>query len=367
LKPILLLGEFLHRADALTGQGFTGPPGVELIKLLSEAGVLSLTPADKSSLSRYYNSGDTLAIAQLWSAHPEFARAQVFHLHTPTNKLEHFCGPKSTALPGYPKLGTAGWVRAEFGPQLDRLGDDILALDPNLIICLGNAAMWALSGRTGVSKLRGTTFLSTQTVADYKCLIANHPASINNQWELRPVTILDLAKATRENLSPELLRPECTIWIEPTLDDIETFYHDHIIGCEILSTDIETSGTRITCIGFAPRHDLAIVIPFDDDRKPDRNYWATQEDERHAWDIIRRILADRTVPKVFQNGLYDIAFLLRAYGIPTYSAAEDTMLLHHALSPESLKGLAFLGSVYTDHGPWKSERKGTSTTIKKDA
>jgi hypothetical protein len=43
------------------------------------------------------------------------------------------------------------------------------------------------------------------------------------------------------------------------------------------------------------------------------------------------------------------------------------MLLHHALSPESLKGLAFLGSVYTDHGPWKSERKGTSTTIKKDA
>jgi len=52
-------------------------------------------------------------------------------------------------------------------------------------------------------------------------------------------------------------------------------------------------------------------------------------------------------------------------GIRVLGAAHDTMLLHHALQPESLKGLGFLGSIYTDHGPWKAERKGTDT-IKRD-
>jgi DNA polymerase I-like protein with 3'-5' exonuclease and polymerase domains len=78
-------------------------------------------------------------------------------------------------------------------------------------------------------------------------------------------------------------------------------------------------------------------------------------------------LEDQAIRKVFQNGLYDIAFLWRSYGIKTLGGAEDTMLLHHALQPEALKGLAFLGSVYTNHGPWKSERKTSTETIKRDA
>lgn len=69
------------------------------------------------------------------------------------------------------------------------------------------------------------------------------------------------------------------------------------------------------------------------------------------------VLTDPTIPKLFQNGLYDISFLWRAYGIGVRGATHDTMLLSHALQPESLKGLAYLGSIYTDHGPWKSERK----------
>jgi hypothetical protein len=40
------------------------------------------------------------------------------------------------------------------------------------------------------------------------------------------------------------------------------------------------------------------------------------------------------------------------------------MLLHHALQPESLKGLGFLGSVYTDEGNWKQMRN--VGTVKRD-
>jgi hypothetical protein len=47
-------------------------------------------------------------------------------------------------------------------------------------------------------------------------------------------------------------------------------------------------------------------------------------------------------------------------------AEHDTMLLSHSLQPESLKGLGYLGSVFTDEGSWKQERKGNQT-IKRDA
>ena len=70
------------------------------------------------------------------------------------------------------------------------------------------------------------------------------------------------------------------------------------------------------------------------------------------------------IPKLFQNGLYDIGFMLRAYGIRTMNAAEDTMLLNHALQPEMLKGLGYLGSIYGDERAWKHFTK--HETIKRD-
>jgi hypothetical protein len=62
--------------------------------------------------------------------------------------------------------------------------------------------------------------------------------------------------------------------------------------------------------------------------------------------------------------MYDIAFLWRAYGVKVMNADEDTMLLHHALYPESEKSLGYLGSIYTDEGSWKRMRK--TDTIKED-
>ncbi len=82
------------------------------------------------------------------------------------------------------------------------------------------------------------------------------------------------------------------------------------------------------------------------------SYWPTHAAEVLAWGFVRRVLGT-TVPKVAQNGLYDINFLWTKYGIPVVNYEDDTMLLHHALQPESLKGLGFLGSVYTNESSWK--------------
>jgi hypothetical protein len=237
-------------------------------------------------------------------------------------------------------------------------------LKPNIAVLLGNTAVWALLGSTGISKLRGSVCYSS-IIPTLKCLPTYHPAAVLRQWDLRPITILDLQKAKRESEFPEVRRPERTIYVEPTFEEMEWYNDNFLAPARRVSFDIETSGQQITCIGFAPDHLSAIVIPFYDNRKATGSYWPTLEDELRAWSYVRHVLnSDR--PKVAQNGLYDIHFLWRSYGIAVRNFEDDTMLLHHALQPESEKGLAFLGSVYTNETSWKLMRARGKTTIKRD-
>jgi hypothetical protein len=333
--------------------------------MLNDAGVIDFTPADHANIQSFWATRDPWPLDRIWTAHPELYRTNVFNLRPPGNDLSELCGPKATGIPGYGKLTKAGYAQMGYESEIIRLGDEILHVDPNLIVCLGNAAIWALLGNTGVTKLRGTTASSSHCVADYKCLLTYHPSAVNRQWQLRPTVVADLSKILTEKETPNVSRPKVEIWIEPTIEDIQTFFQQHIIPGRLVSVDIETSGTQITCLGFAPRRDLAIVIPIHDSRADSGNYWPTKDLERQCWSLIRSVLEDPAVLKVFQNGLYDIAFLLRSYGIRVLGAVHDTMLLHHALQPESLKSLGYLGSIYTNHGPWKSERK-KSDTIKRD-
>lgn len=364
-KPIVLLGEAWGENEAKLQQGFIGASGIELLKMLGEAGVIELTSADYDYLNKYYNSSDPTFIDLIWKLHPEVYRTNVFNLRPPGNRIEAFCGSKAKAIRGYPVFQKGKYIHVEYAPQLERLGDELAQVDPHLIIALGNTPLWALCGTTGVSKIRGTTRLSTHTISGFKVLGTYHPAAVLRQWELRPTTVIDLMKAKREGEYPDIRRPKREIWIEPTLEDMEKFYVDHICECKLLSVDIETAGNQITIIGFSPTPGLALVVPFVDQRRKGRNYWPSVETEGAAWNIVQRILSDPNIPKVFQNGLYDIAFLWRSMGLKTYGACEDTMLCHHALQPESLKSLGFLGSIYSEESSWKQERKGT-TTIKRD-
>ena len=266
------------------------------------------------------------------------------------------------AIPGYPPLAKSKYVRQEFATELARLGQELLAQDPNIIICLGNTAMWAMTGKTGIKRLRGYITTSTHTITGFKLLPTYHPAwLLRGQWDSRPTVIADLMKASNESSTPAVQRPVRELWIAPTIEDIEAFIKLHIVGCRLLSVDIETSGDRITCIGFAPTSRTAIVIPFDDSRKSSGSYWLTREAEIQCWDLVRSILEDSSIPKLFQNGLYDIGFLWRSMKIKTFDASEDTMLLSHALHPEALKGLEYLGSVYSNEASWKPMRKHGST------
>lgn len=338
MTQIAIVGEAWGEREELERTPFVGPSGYELTKMLSEAGI----------------------------RRADCFLTNVINARPPGNKIEAFCGSKADGIPGFPYIAKGKYLRKEFFHEIQRLGSEIVENNPNLIICLGNTALWAFSGLTAISKNRGTTRLSTHTVADIKLLPTYHPAAILRQWELRPTTVIDLLKAARESQYPEIRRPKRSIWIEPTLDDLEVFYREYILPASILSVDIETSGTQITCIGFAPSRSIALVVPFHDSRKAGRSYWGSLHDEQAAWRFVKRTLESPRPEKLFQNGMFDMAVLWRSYGIAARGAEDDTMLLHHALQPESLKGLGFLGSIYTDEGAWKNLRQRGGTVNKRD-
>jgi len=340
---IFICGEAWGAEEAKQKVPFVGGSGYELTKMLAEAGI---------------HRADCFL-------------SNVFNLHPPANDLSFLCGPKDRAIPGYPKLlkgndksfshYTGDYVRQDFALELERLSDELIEVDPNVVIALGNTAMWALTGKTTISKLRGASLLSTHCASGFKVLPTYHPAAILRQWNLRPIGVADLQKALRESTHGDIIRPKREIWIEPTLEDIYEFDRRFIRDADLLSVDIETSGRHVTCLGIAPSPTRAIVIPFHDRKKLGGNYWPTAKLEREVWGYICELLGDPSKRKLFQNGLYDVGFLYRAYGIKVAGAEEDTMLLHHALQPESLKGLGFLGSVYTDEGSWKDMRKFKTT------
>lgn len=365
--PLLIVAEAPGESEEKLGAPLVGPSGALLLRLLNEARVITLNDIDQRCIHQYYESRDPAWINKVWKSHRELVRTNVFNIRPPENDVEWFCGGKATGIEGYPLLQKSKYVRAEFEPELDRLANEILSANPNVVLCLGNTALWAMGGRTGIKNWRGTTFSSTHTVADYKCLATYHPAAVLRGWELRPIVLADLLKVKREMEYPDVRRPKREIWIEPTLQDVMAFIEmaSGPRACDPLSVDIETSGTRITCLGMG-WSDLAIVIPFDDERRTGGSYWASGEDERQVWEGIIQLLGNSAIPKLFQNGLYDIAFLWRSMRVRVRGATEDTMLLHHALQPEMIKGLGFLGSIYADEGAWKHMRKRTKT-IKRDS
>lgn len=277
----------------------------------------------------------------------------------PGNDLAKICGPREEGCKGFPSLIPGKYLKAEYHPYVEALQKKARDLKPNLILALGNVACWALLGRQGISKIRGATTAS----AYGKLLPAYHPAAVLRQWELRPITVLDFRKAAREMAFPEINRPKRKVYIPETLSDLDEFFERHIAPAEFLSVDVETAADQITCIGFAPSRSVAMCLPFHDPRKGG-SYWPTLNEEFLALKWAQKVLEGPT-KKIFQNGLFDLHRIFRSYGIKVNNAAEDTMLMSHALQPESPKGLAYLASYLTDESPWKLEVR--HSTIKKES
>jgi uracil-DNA glycosylase len=336
---IAIVGEAWSEQEELLKKPFIGYAGQELTKLLREAEI----PRSRCFLTN------------------------VFALRPKDNLIESLCVGKAEAgLCGdLPDLGKKGkYLHPQYIPEVLRLKAELDAVKPNLIIAMGGTATWALLNSTKITSIRGA-IADSLLCPGIKVLPTYHPAAVLRNWAWRPIVLADLLKAEREAKFPEIIRRKRYVTVLPTIEEILEWIETHkpLSDQCVLSVDIETKMRQIEMIGFATSFDYVLTVPFIDASKAGNSYWPTLDMERRAWRLVKDIL-EGPATKLFQNGLFDLQYILRA-GINPRNCLHDTMLLHHSLYPEMQKGLGFLGSIYSNEASWKLLRV-RNDELKKD-
>lgn len=346
---VMIIGEAPGKDEDIFGKPFWGSSGAELRRMLLQAGF-------KGGLnSRGYPDDSN-----------QYYLTNVFMDRPPNNDLDALCGKRADVAKSYPlpALSQGKYILEKHLHELDRLRQEIIEVAPRLILAVGNTPCWALLQRTGVGKLRGALYPCELGGLNVPVLPTYHPAAVLRDWSLRVIAVQDFIRA-RRYLDEGFQQIKRRLILEPDIDEVESFCRgllDDPPG--LLSFDIETFAGTITCIGFAPSISSAITIPFYDPSKPDRNYWPTLELELRARAAVRSVL-ESPIPKLGQNGLYDIQYCWREmFRVQNY--AEDTMIRHHSLYPELPKGLGFMATIYTDEAPWKVLRDRNKDNLKID-
>lgn len=364
---IILVGEAFGEEEDRLGVPFAGTSGQELFKMLGEA--WGHSPEEHLRICSLMGEQSKFRWTQErqgWLAECGLGMDNVFLLRPPGNKLDSMCVPKKELPQDYqwPSLARSLYLRPEFLPHPLALLDRLRDLRPNLVVALGNTPSWALLRATNITQIRGAV-AECPAIPGLKVLPTFHPAAVLRQWQWRPIVVADLMKAKREGEFPELRRPKREVLWSPTLEEVRAF-RDQILANPPpeLGADIETANRMIKMISFAPSPASAICIPFQDPEHRQWHYWPTAEAEAEVWGIVKEVL-ESPIPKVGQNFLYDIQYLIQA-GIFPRNCRDDTMLKHHSEFPEMQKSLGFLGSVYTDEASWKLMRRRRPDTEKRD-
>lgn len=334
---IMIVGEAYGADEERRGEPFVGTSGLELNRMLQEAGIMR---------SECY-------VTNVVNARP------------PNNDLAAWVAEKKKDITPAHILLRDKYVLPIVKEGLDSLLREIDLIRPNVIIACGNFPMWALTGAWGVLKWRGSLL---RTEGGGKLIPIIHPAAVLRQWENRALCVIDLRRARKQSASPDYTPPKWDFIIRPNFDQTISTVERMLALCEAgetwLDYDIETRAGHIACIGLSWSHSDAICIPFMCVENKE-GYWSVEEEAQ----IVFRLYKLLTHPNVrvrWQNGLYDAQYTYRHWHfVPR--GGQDTMISQHALFCALPKGLSFLASMYSDHYVyWKDEGKTWGEKVGED-
>jgi uracil-DNA glycosylase family 4 len=196
----------------------------------------------------------------------------------------------------------------------------------NRIDILGDKALLALTGKTGIMRWRGSP-LPVLCCGDSPLAVPTlHPAFIARSQELLPAVVADLRKTT-------VIPPESYV-THPDLDTVRGF-----VATEF-AFDIECvrATGEITMVGLCAEATRAISVP-----------------AKGAYLVeLKRIFSNATAVVGHNCIQFDLP-RLQAIGVHPSGvcAVWDTMLMQHLLQPDLPHGLDFLGSFFTNKPAWK--------------
>lgn len=346
INKLVIVGDCWGQQETTLQHPFVGTAGQELFRCLHGAGYpVPFLP---------YTFNSPVRMLRMWE-NSKITLLSVFNECPPDNDVEFFYTREPNNTFNSRRFANKiHYVKPEYESHVKQLHETLQELKPNIIIALGNSALWALGLPASISKLRGNV-----TDSPFGKVLPTHsPASVLRNWSQRIVTILDLHKALRESEYPEIRTLPREIWTRPSIENLWDWWRLYGSKAELLAFDIETVLNRqISEISFASDSTHALHVPlFYKENKQYVNWWQTPQEEVKAWKFIKMVL-ESDVPKICQNGIqYDALWLVKEMNIPVKNIQHCTMQMSHAWALELEKSLRFLGSIFLSEREWKHIR-----------
>jgi len=232
------------------------------------------------------------------------------------------------------------------------LQQELMDLRPNVVVAVGNVALWALTGERGISKWRNSVL---EGFNGMKVIPILPPGFAMNDYVARHLIYHDLQTVALHQNDPTVPKDEREYIIFPGYAQTLEFL-DECLNHEHIAFDIEVGGDddgrEVSCISFAYNNKRVISIPFSNG--PDPYFLPPQEIE--VWLRIEQLLESSKVIKIAQNASFDVTFLYRKYGIRTKNI-RDTMIAEGIIHPDFKKGLGAITAWYTTMPYYKDEGK----------
>ncbi len=327
---VMIVGEFPTEHELLKGTPFSSSSGFELNKMLKEANLFR-----ESCFVTTVN-----------------------RTRAPGGMTKGLVALKKKDITDDHVLWNGRYIRSSVLEGIEELRAEIELVKPNVIIAMGNLALFALTNQWGVNSWRSSVMEST-LCPGRKVIPTISPNMLFSQWKWRGLIVHDLKRAQRQMRFPEINLPDYKFVIRPDYDTALSILTqlaeqaESAPGTLRLADDIETRAGHIACIGFAWTEVDAICIPLMCLHN-DEGYW-TLEEEAVLVHLIYRIYQSAVI--IGQNHNYDSQYVLRHWHFQPKYVVRDTMLKQHSCFSNMDKNLAFLSSMYCeDHLYWKDDR-----------
>lgn len=272
--------------------------------------------------------------------------------------------------PPFNDLSKLHLIDVDLEKSVDELWDkEIRKLKPNVILAIGETALHATTGLTGILHYRGSILLARD--GKTKVVPTIHPAALfsrhsgdeeegprNTKFELpfvyKKLIEHDFRRAADESLSRELNIPSREITICGSSLDAFRFFEQYR-HLNLAAVDIESINCVPVCVGFAFTPNHAISIPLlrhiGKHELTPMGIYELEQCWRVADDVFKRIKV------IGQNFKYD-EFKLCLIGFNRPNLHSDILLKTRVLFPELPdKDLGTISSLWTREPAYKQEGK----------
>ena len=340
---VMIVGEFPGEQELARGEAFCGYVTRDLGNMLRDAGI---------QMSSCFM---TLALRE----------------RPPKNDTSLFISKlKKPKHPGMVQVH-GKWCEPCVAESTSILAREIELCNPDVVIALGDAALFCLTGHLSAAKWRGSELVCSLPLGlnrQVRVIPTYSPGLLYGSPEWRPIAVQDMRRARSWIGKPIVDWPKYNFILRPNYSTVRAVLLQLLSqvarGPRKLAVDIETRAQHIACIGLAWSDRDAMCIPLMCVERP-AGYW-TPEEECTLMHLLYQLLTHPNIHVIGQNFLYDMQYFSRHLCYEP-RVIRDTILSQHVLFAGMRKSLDFQASMYCSrYTYWKEESKDWDPKVGED-